>query len=129
MSSLNAELNNELEEVNRYKRASTSTYLSLRNQDNKSIKSSISLYDFEGEYKKNVTDKLEKVRSIVSQIKPMNYRLELLENIYSLIYLSINDLKDADQESDDDDNEFKTGRRNNDQTLEAGKQFLSDYSS
>ena len=54
---------------------------------------------------------------------PMNYRLELLENIYSLIYLSINDLKDTDQESDDDnENEFTAGSGNNDQTLEAGKQ-------
>lgn len=129
LSSLNAELNNELEDnAHRYKRASTSTYLSLKSQDNKSIKSSsTSVYDFEAEYKKNVLEKLENVKLIVSRLLPMSYRVELLENIYSLIYLSINDLKDADQESDDDDDEFTAGNRANDQTLEPGKLFSTFF--
>lgn len=105
------------EEMKRFKRSSTSTYLSFKTiqqgQDNKSNKSLVSMYDVENEYKKNVIDKFEVVRGIVSKMTPMNYRLELLENIYSLIYLSLNDFKDTEDESDDDQDELKINNNNN----------------
>lgn len=92
------------EDIHKYKRSSTSTYLSFKaQQDNKSVKSLTSFYELENDYKKNVIEKLEKVRQILANIEPMNYRLELLENIYSLIYLSFNDLKEADESDDDQD--------------------------
>ena len=55
------------------------------------------------EYKANVIEKLDFIRKIINQIQPLNYRLEILENIYSLIYLSSNDLKDIDDKSKDND--------------------------
>ena len=102
---LNADLN---EDFQRYKRASTSTYLSFKLKEetkNAKNKNSINFSDLETDYKKNVVERLEKIKKIASKLMPLNYRLELLENMYSLIYLSINDLKDAEGESDDDDDE------------------------
>lgn len=108
------------EDIHKYKRSSTSTYLSFKaQQDNKSVKSLTSFYDLENDYKKNVIEKLEKVRQILANIEPMNYRLELLENIYSLIYLSFNDLKEAD-ESDDDQDELTA-------QISSGKHFSLNF--
>jgi len=99
---LNADLN---EDFQRFKRASTSTYLSFKLKEEKKNANSINFYDLETDYKKNVVERLEKIKKIASKLMPLNCRLELLENMYSLIYLSINDLKDAEGESDDDDDE------------------------
>jgi len=45
------------------------------------------------DYKTNVLDRLDSVRKFFNQLTPLNYRLEVLENIYSLIYLTSHDLK------------------------------------
>ena len=58
------------------------------------------------EYKTNVIEKFDFIRKTINQIQPLNYRLEILENIYSLIYLSSNDLKDADEKSKGNDEDY-----------------------
>ncbi len=55
------------------------------------------------DYTKNVIDKMEYIRKILSQLMPVNYRLEILENIYSLIYLSAYDLKEVENNEDSND--------------------------
>ena len=48
---------------------------------------------------------MENVRNQLNRISSLNYRLEILENVYSLIYMTAHDLKnDEDQTSDEDDN-------------------------
>lgn len=55
------------------------------------------------DYSQNISEKLQDVGKIINQINPINYRLEILENIYSMIYLSVNDLKETEDEEDDND--------------------------
>ena len=59
----------------------------------------------QNEYSKNIIEKLESVRAIINQIMPLNYRLEILENVYSLIYLSCSDLKESEEKDDEDTDE------------------------
>lgn len=47
------------------------------------------------------------MKKILGQIVPSNYRLEIIENIYSLIFMSSNDLKESDDEEDEDGNDEK----------------------
>ena len=54
----------------------------------------------QNDYMVNVIEKLENVRKILNEIVPLNFRLELLENIYSLIFVSVNDLKESEDEDD-----------------------------
>ena len=75
-------------------------------QPNKTIKMS-SLERMQADYTKNVIDKFEGVRKIVNALMPLNNRLEVLENIYSLIYLTSNDLKEVDEEDSDDENDLE----------------------
>jgi hypothetical protein len=60
--------------------------------------------DVQIDYDINVLAKLNEIKAILNQIVPLNYRLEIIENVYSLIYLSCNDLKE-DEEREDMDSE------------------------
>lgn len=57
----------------------------------------------QSDYKQNVVDKLNNVKQILGETLPLNFRLEILENIYSLLYLSSNDLKDDEEEDEEDE--------------------------
>ncbi len=66
-----------------------------------SVANTLSLLEkVQSEYNENVVLKLDSVKQIVGQIRPLNYRLEIVENIYSLIFLSSNDLKEQELDAD-----------------------------
>lgn len=44
-------------------------------------------------YSSGVVDKLQEAKLYISQIEPLNYRLELLEDIFSLLFLTSSDIK------------------------------------
>ena len=87
----------------------STTDSTTRQEDTNDVDTLKELKSLQLDYKVNVTDKLDSLRKIVNQIQPLNYRLEILENIYSLVYLSSNDLKDSDESDDkfeDDDGDY-----------------------
>lgn len=57
------------------------------------------------DYTKNVVTKMETVRKLLGQLSPLNYRLEVLENIYSLIYLTSHDLHETEEQYSDEDDD------------------------
>lgn len=57
----------------------------------------------QSDYKQNVVEKLNNVKQILGDTLPLNFRLEILENIYSLLFLSSNDLKDDEEEDEEDE--------------------------
>lgn len=56
------------------------------------------------DYSANVAERLNRVKAILRQISPAASRLEIMENIYSLIFLTSNDLKESEDE-DESENE------------------------
>jgi hypothetical protein len=68
-----------------------------------SLEDVLGIKKLQNDYKTNVIEKFESLKKIINQIQPLNYRLEILENIYSLIYLSSNDLKETDEKSKQND--------------------------
>ena len=92
--------------------------------NNESKKSN--LEKIQTEYNEQVLSKLDIVKNIVNQIKPNSYRLEILENIYSLIYLSSNDLKEEEiDENDVTDDELINEENNKDSDEEKEKNNFS----
>jgi hypothetical protein len=67
------------------------------------------------DYKENVVKKLEQLKKILSEMQPINYKLEILENIYSLIYVTFSDLKEQQDDDDDEEegNDFEENANNN----------------
>lgn len=61
----------------------------------------------QADYSKNIIEKLEHVKQILNQISPLNFRLEILENIYSILYISSGDLKEPDEEQSEEDSSEK----------------------
>ena len=45
------------------------------------------------QYSSGVIEKLQEAKLYISQIEPLNYRLEMLENIFSLLFLTSSDIK------------------------------------
>jgi hypothetical protein len=80
---------------------STSTFKS----DSAKTKEAVNLEKLQSDYKTNVIGKLDTVKEILSTMAPLNYKLEILENLYSLIYLSSHDLKEPLEDEDDEDEE------------------------
>ena len=76
-------------------------------QPNKILNKMSSLERMQADYTKNVIDKFDGVRKIINSLLPLNYRLEVLENIYALIYLTSNDLKEVDEDESDDENDLE----------------------
>ena len=66
-----------------------------------------SLEKLQSDYKLNVVDKLDSIKRILSALMPLNYKLELLENIYSLIYVSSYDLKELNEDDDEEEDEME----------------------
>jgi hypothetical protein len=56
----------------------------------------------QSDYKYNVIENLEIVRKILTHVNSFNYRLELLENLYSLVYLMSNHIKDDEEDGEMD---------------------------
>ena len=83
---------------------SIETYSPTFNEN--TVKNSEETKTLQEEYNTSVLEKLEGVKRILNQIQPLNYRLEILENIYSLIYLSSNDLKDSDEQDKEDEGDY-----------------------
>lgn len=88
----------------------TNSFISLRSNPSVQTQSDLQqklngLERLQDDYTRNVVSKLDNVRAQLSHMNPLNYRLEILENVYSLIYLSAHDLKnDEDHTSDEEDN-------------------------
>lgn len=47
-------------------------------------------------YKKNITEKLKSVQKLLDSLQPLTYKLELMENIYSLLFVRHSDMSDED---------------------------------
>ncbi len=73
---------------------------------NSQFSASSSADKLQSDYTDNVLDKLNTVRRLLGQLNPLNYRLEVLENIYSLIYLTSHDLKETDEAESDEEDEL-----------------------
>ena len=57
------------------------------------------------DYEVNILKNFDLVRKMVNEIKSVRFRVEILENVYSLVYLMSNHLKDDDNDGDGDSNE------------------------
>jgi hypothetical protein len=57
------------------------------------------------DYNTHVLEKLEIVKKIVNQIVPAQYRIEIIENIYSLIFVTSHDLKESEDEEEEENGE------------------------
>lgn len=73
-----------------------------------------SIEKIQQDYTKNVVNKLENVRKIMINLNPLNQRLEILENLYSLIYLSAQDLKEIEDQYSDEEEAEQQHVSNND---------------
>ncbi|KAI8788313.1 zinc finger FYVE domain-containing protein 26 [Biomphalaria glabrata] len=59
-------------------------------------------------YHETVTKKLRETRNHLAQLQPLTYRLEVLENIFSLLFVTHEDLQDVlDLETDDENDDIK----------------------
>nr|XP_045583880.1 uncharacterized protein LOC123746406 [Procambarus clarkii] len=59
-------------------------------------------------YKKNIAGKLECVKRMLNDLQPLEYRLEVMENIYSTIFVKHSDLSDEGQsESGGEEGDFE----------------------
>lgn len=68
----------------------------------------------QSEYTKNVVQKLDLVKKTLNQIVPMQFRIEIIENMYSLLFLSSNDLKESEDEEEEDEEEEGVTKIGND---------------
>lgn len=60
------------------------------------IKSSVKEGEtFQDIYKENVTAKLENTKVFLSKLQPLTYRVEILENIFSLLFLTHEDIQES----------------------------------
>lgn len=70
-------------------------------------------YNFQEEYSKNVTEKLNGAKVSLSRLQPLTFRTEILENIFSLLFLSHEDIQESsaifDSDSDMEDDERRRG--------------------
>lgn len=70
-------------------------------------------YNFQEEYSKNVTEKLNSAKLSLSKLQPLTFRTEILENIFSLLFLSHEDIQESsaifDSDSDMEDDERRRG--------------------
>ncbi len=65
------------------------------------------------EYKDNVLANLDIVRKIIMQLKSFHYRLELLENLYSLVFLMSTHIKEDEEDGEmDNTTNLDTEKRN-----------------
>lgn len=66
-------------------------------------------YNFQEEYSKNVMEKLSCAKSYLSKLQPLTFRVEILENIFSLLFLSHEEIQessaifDSDSETEEED--------------------------
>lgn len=68
----------------------------------------------QSEYTKNVVQKLDLVKKTLNQIVPVQFRIEIIENMYSLLFLSSNDLKESEDEEEEDEEEEGVTKIGND---------------
>lgn len=73
-----------------------------RNVDTAQIKND----EIQSEYNDFIIENLNSVRKILNKIEPFKFRLEIIENIYSLIYLMTSHLKD-DNDDEEEHNEIE----------------------
>jgi zinc finger FYVE domain-containing protein 26 len=66
-------------------------------------------YNFQEDYSKNVTQKLQNAKRYLSKLQPLAFRMEILENIFSLLFLSHEEIQetsaifDPDSETEDEE--------------------------
>ncbi|XP_071549436.1 uncharacterized protein Sptz [Panulirus ornatus] len=59
-------------------------------------------------YKQNISEKLKAVQSMLNDLHPLEYRLEVMENIYSLLFVKHSDMSDEGQsESGEEEDELE----------------------
>jgi zinc finger FYVE domain-containing protein 26 len=54
-------------------------------------------------YQETVLSNFKKSKEILSQVKPLTYRVELLENIFSMLFLKVSDFQKVNVDSDSDE--------------------------
>lgn len=71
-----------------------------------------SLTDIQGSYRNNVTEKLNCAKSYLAKIQPLTFRVEVMENVFSLLFLTHEDIQEtimSEYNSDDvDDRSFRS---------------------
>ncbi|KAH9515330.1 hypothetical protein Btru_014177, partial [Bulinus truncatus] len=85
---------------------------------------------FISSYSSSVTKKLKEARDHLARIQPLTLRLEVLENIFSLIFVSHEDLQDTiDLETDDDNDDIKNSSLDNLGSLDLNISVISEEES
>ncbi|XP_069118425.1 uncharacterized protein [Argopecten irradians] len=80
--------------------------------------------NFQTVYTKNVTEKFNKARSLLAHLQPLTFRLEVLENLFSLLFVTHEDIQESSLvETDSDEAADYDSSRNN--TLDEDSQPFS----
>lgn len=110
---LNHEIYFNLESINtKYKNKKNNKDKGMKIFDNVTKKTELKLEKIKFIYQENVIQNLESVKSIIFRIDSLDFRLEILENIYALIFLRTDDilqkLPESDQTIDEHDYRYNS---------------------
>ncbi|XP_062609221.1 zinc finger FYVE domain-containing protein 26-like [Saccostrea cucullata] len=82
-------------------------------------------YNFQEEYSKNVTQKLSSAKVYLSKLQPLNFRVEILENIFSLLFLSHEEIQESSAIFDSDSETGEEDERGRSETIVSNHPSLS----
>ncbi|KAK3093553.1 hypothetical protein FSP39_017239 [Pinctada imbricata] len=83
--------------------------------------------NFQEEYKKNIIEKLKLAKEYLSRLQPLTYRVEVLENLFSLLFATHENIQDTvcDVESDSGDLEPDEEEKSRSDTVGVNDQTMS----